>query len=573
MKLLEVENLTVQYPGSANPACKVSFQVESGELLGIAGASGAGKSTAMLALMGILPEQVQITSEKLKQHGTKAMIFQDASASLNPLVRVGKQLTETILAHQRCTGKEARERAETLLDEVGIQDPGQRMKQYPFELSGGMKQRVAIAIALACNPDLIIADEPTTALDVTVQRQILDLLKKIAEETHTAIVLVSHDLGVIASMCSRVLVMKEGRIVEEGSMEQIFYEPAHPYTKKLSDMARKLYQVPEKKKTGEVILRTQGLGRSFVKNSLFGKSRSLEAVEPLSFEIHKGETFGLVGESGSGKTTLARMLTGIIPPSCGSFSCEGKIQMIFQEASASFDPEFSLERILEEPLVIQKKGSKKEREKRVAEMLGLVQMEKIDVRKTTAALSGGQRQRIAVARALLLNPELLICDESFSSQDILTQSRLLELLEKAETLDEIIQLEDRISNVRYEIESLTSQMKIYDKEVAYSTVSIFLEDVTEYSAKSSFGSRTWEAFTGGWNSFVSTVQSVIVALIWFLPFLVVGGAVVIIVVVCVKRSGRKKRAKFLADTENIAPEYVPTAGQNSNNQPEPPKKS
>ena len=231
MKLLEVENLTVQYPGSANPACKVSFQVESGELLGIAGASGAGKSTAMLALMGILSEQVQITSEKLKQHGTKAMIFQDALASLNPLVRVGKQLTETILAHQRCTGKEARERAETLLDEVGIQDPGQRMKQYPFELSGGMKQRVAIAIALACNPDLIIADEPTTALDVTVQRQILDLLKKIAEETHTAIVLVSHDLGVIASMCSRVLVMKEGRIVEEGSMEQIFYEPVHPYTK------------------------------------------------------------------------------------------------------------------------------------------------------------------------------------------------------------------------------------------------------------------------------------------------------------------------------------------------------
>ena len=153
------------------------------------------------------------------------------------------------------------------------------------------------------------------------------------------------------------------------------------------------------------------------------------------------------------------------------------------------------------------------------------------------------------------------------------EKRLLELLEKAETLDEIIQLEDRISNVRYEIESLTSQMKIYDKEVAYSTVSIFLEDVTEYSAKPSFGSRTWEAFTGGWNSFVSTVQSVIVALIWFLLFLVVGGAVVIIVVVCVKRSGRKKRAKFLADTENIAPEYVPTAGQNSNNQPEPPKKS
>ena len=233
MKLLEVENLTVQYPGSANPACKVSFQVESGELLGIAGASGAGKSTAMLALMGILPEQVQITSEKLKQHGTKAMIFQDASASLNPLVRVGKQLTETILAHQRCTGKEARERAETLLDEVGIQDPGQRMKQYPFELSGGMKQRVAIAIALACNPDLIIADEPTTALDVTIQAQILKLLQKINREQGTAVLFISHDLGVIRHLCSRVIVMNQGKAVEQGDVQEIFRHPSMEYTRKL----------------------------------------------------------------------------------------------------------------------------------------------------------------------------------------------------------------------------------------------------------------------------------------------------------------------------------------------------
>lgn len=230
MKLLEVENLTVQYPGSTNPACKVSFQVESGELLGIAGASGAGKSTAMLSLMGILPEQVQITSEKLKQHGTKAMIFQDASASLNPLVRVGKQLTETILAHQRCTGKEARERAETLLDEVGIQDPGQRMKQYPFELSGGMKQRVAIAIALACNPDLIIADEPTTALDVTIQAQIIDLIKQLQQKLGTSVILITHDLGVVADIAHRIVVMYSGKVVEQGSSEDIFYRPKHPYT-------------------------------------------------------------------------------------------------------------------------------------------------------------------------------------------------------------------------------------------------------------------------------------------------------------------------------------------------------
>ena len=214
MKLLEVENLTVQYPGSANPACKVSFQVESGELLGIAGASGAGKSTAMLALMGILPEQVQITSEKLKQHGTKAMIFQDASASLNPLVRVGKQLTETILAHQRCTGKEARERAETLLDEVGIQDPGQRMKQYPFELSGGMKQRVAIAIALACNPDLIIACQPTRGVDIGsiefIHRQLLAL-----RNAGKAVLLISSELSEIMSLSDRVAVMYKGGIIGE----------------------------------------------------------------------------------------------------------------------------------------------------------------------------------------------------------------------------------------------------------------------------------------------------------------------------------------------------------------------
>ena len=233
MKLLEVENLTVQYPGSTNPACKVSFQVESGELLGIAGASGAGKSTAMLSLMGILPEQVQITSEKLKQHGTKAMIFQDASASLNPLVRVGKQLTETILAHQRCTGKEARERAETLLDEVGIQNPGQRMKQYPFELSGGMKQRVAIAIALACNPDLIIADEPTTALDVTIQAEVVREMKKLREQYQAAIILVTHNMGVASYISDKIGVMCQGKLVEFGKRDDVIFHPKHEYTRSL----------------------------------------------------------------------------------------------------------------------------------------------------------------------------------------------------------------------------------------------------------------------------------------------------------------------------------------------------
>ena len=240
MKLLEVENLTVQYPGSANPACKVSFQVESGELLGIAGASGAGKSTAMLALMGILSEQVQITSEKLKQHGTKAMIFQDASASLNPLIRVGKQLTETILAHQRCTGKEARERAETLLDEVGIQDPGQRMKQYPFELSGGMKQRVGIAMGMTAQPKLLLADEPTSALDVTIQAQVVHELKELRRKYGTTIILVTHNMGVASYLSDKIGVMCKSRLVEFGSRDEIIYHPKETYTKELLEAVPKL---------------------------------------------------------------------------------------------------------------------------------------------------------------------------------------------------------------------------------------------------------------------------------------------------------------------------------------------
>lgn len=240
MKLLEVENLTVQYPGSTNPACKVSFQVESGELLGIAGASGAGKSTAMLSLMGILPEQVQITSEKLKQHGTKAMIFQDASASLNPLVRVGKQLTETILAHQRCTGKEARERAETLLDEVGIQNPGQRMKQYPFELSGGMKQRVGIAMGMTAQPRLLLADEPTSALDVTIQAQVVHELKELRRKYGTTIILVTHNMGVASYLSDKIGVMCKSRLVEFGSRDEIIYHPKETYTKELLEAVPKL---------------------------------------------------------------------------------------------------------------------------------------------------------------------------------------------------------------------------------------------------------------------------------------------------------------------------------------------
>lgn len=429
MHLLEVEELQVRYPGMERPACNISFCVEAGEMVGIAGASGAGKSTAMMALTGFVPERAELTFQKLALNGTRAVVFQNASESLNPLVTVGRQLTETLRAHGTRRKKEAVCQAEALLEEVGIGSPAKRMKQYPFELSGGMKQRAAIAMALACSPDLIIADEPTTALDVTVQRQILELLKRVAKKNHAAVLLVSHDLGVIASMCSRVLVMKDGCIVESGGIREIFGSPQHPYTQKLVSLAEN-GRLPKEEAGGrEVILEARQLKKQFRERSFPGRTRYFEAVEPVSFQICRGETFGLVGESGSGKTTLARMLTGITEPSGGSFSCSGKVQMIFQEPYASFDPGFSLERILEEPLLIRKACGKEERQRRAAEILRLVGLEEADVSKRAANLSGGQQQRLAVARALLMEPEVLVCDEAFSAQDVLTQEQLAELLE------------------------------------------------------------------------------------------------------------------------------------------------
>lgn len=429
MRLLEVEELQVRYHGMGSPACDLSFCVEAGELVGIVGASGAGKSTALMALTGFAPEGAEVTWKKLERNGTRAVVFQNASESLNPLVTVGKQLTETLRAHGQLTKKEAACQAEALLEEVGIRNPAKRMKQYPFELSGGMKQRTAIAIALACSPDLILADEPTTALDVTVRRQILELLKRVAEQKHAAVLLVSHDLGVIASMCSRVLVMKDGRIVEAGGIREIFGAPKHPYTQKLIRLAQNGGQPKEAAGGRETVLEARQLEKQFRERTFPGRPRYFEAVEPVSFQIGRGETFGLAGESGSGKTTLARLLTGMTEPSGGSFSCKGRVQMIFQEPYASFDPGFSLERILEEPLVIRKTGTKETRRKRAAEILRLVGLENADTGKKAANLSGGQQQRLALARALLTEPEVLVCDEAFSAQDAVTQEQLAELLE------------------------------------------------------------------------------------------------------------------------------------------------
>ena len=335
MSLLEVQNLKVEFHNQAETTQAVrgiNFAVEEGEIVGLVGESGSGKSSAMLALLGLLPEKAEVSAEKIRAGETDvtppaggrkekdayekklrlvrgkeiAMIFQDPATYLDSAVKTGKQITETIHGHRKCTEAEAREEAAELLEMVGIRFPEKRMEQYPFELSGGMRQRVVIAIALACHPRLLIADEPTTALDVTVQGQVLSVLKRAARETGTAVLLVSHDLGVVASACRRVLVMREGEIVEEGNVEDIFYEPRHPYTRKLMEDAGKLRERICEEERKEILLKLDHVTLSYEKER--------EAVKEISFTLRRGETFGLVGESGCGKTTLARLTTWLLKP-------------------------------------------------------------------------------------------------------------------------------------------------------------------------------------------------------------------------------------------------------------------
>lgn len=462
MALLEVKRLCVWYEKEQenNAVHDVSFRIEQGETVGLVGASGCGKSSVILSVLGLLPQNSGYSCEQLlfdgkdytppkeklaeapgawriyenklaELRGKKiAMVFQDPSAYLNPLVRIGRQLTETILCHRKCTKKEAEERAEELLSMVGIESPLLRMKQYPFEISGGMKQRVVLAIALACEPELIIADEPTTALDVTVQRQILDLLRIISQRTKTAVLLVSHDLGVIASVCSRVLVMQKGTIVEEGGVQKIFYQAEHPYTQALVKKAREVMKAAQKKQETDLLLQVENVGCRFWERVSWKKAVPREVLRQITFSVHQGETFGLVGESGCGKTTLAKILTGILSPSDGVLTCKGKIQMVFQDSYASFDPRYTVEKLLMEPFLGEKRKAeeRKEVKMRVEELLLLVGLEIKDKQKYPREFSGGQRQRIAIARALMASPEMLILDEPLSALDVTAQAQILELL-------------------------------------------------------------------------------------------------------------------------------------------------
>lgn len=439
MKALEVQDLKVQYHTDTGeiPAVRgISFSVDKGETVGIVGGSGSGKTTAMLAVMGLLGEKAQVSAAKMEICGeipqpgkNVAMIFQDSMNCLNPSMKIGVQITETLRTRRGYGRKEARRRALELLDLAGIRNGELRMGQYPSQLSGGMRQRVVIAIALACEPELIIADEPTTALDTAVQAQILLLLRQVVLETGAGLLLVSHDLGVTASLCSRVCVMRAGELIESGSVEDIFYSPVQEYTKQLlRDAGGRNYALPAEER--ELFLKIRHLTKKY---------EAGEGLQDVSLEIRRGEMFALVGESGSGKTTLARILSGILRPDGGqilyhSLTSEkgrentAQIQMVFQDPYASLNPRLTAGETLTEALGAYRKRDRRACRKQVEEMLEFAGLDRRDADRYPWELSGGQRQRLGIARALIVEPELLICDEALSSLDPSARVQILELL-------------------------------------------------------------------------------------------------------------------------------------------------
>ena len=465
MNVLEVKNLSVQYPGTegASEIVKdISFTVEEGGITGLVGQSGSGKSTAMLAVMGLLDGRASVQYGQITVKGKApapgrniAMIFQDSLSCLNPSVKIGRQITETVRMRKGCGRKEAAARAEELLETVGIRNPALRMRQYPFELSGGMRQRVVLAIALACEPDLIIADEPTTALDAVVQAQILQLLRRIVRETGTALLLVSHDMGVTAAMCRNVYVMHGGRIIEEGTAEDIFYDPSEEYTKQLlKDAKGGRLREKEKRNVYDPASGEEPLIRMTHVTKIFDAD---EGVRDVSLEIRKGEILALVGESGSGKTTAARILTGMLREDAGQLyyrgripqrgrrmdSFGGKVQMVFQDPYASLNPCLTVRQALSEALdaaagfagrgAVDGRADRhplteQEKEERIRKILALTGMSYDDADRYPHAFSGGQRQRIGIARALITEPEVLVCDEAISSLDATTREQILELI-------------------------------------------------------------------------------------------------------------------------------------------------
>ena len=470
--LAEVKDLSVDFHtryGTVHAVRNVSWHLDRGECFAILGESGSGKSVTAAAFMGLIDSPpgyitgggaffrgqnlLELSEEeRCEINGKKiAMIFQDTLAALNPVYPIGWQVAETFRAHG-VSPREAREKALDLLDRVGIPDPRRRVNDYPHQFSGGQRQRIMIAMAIGLKPDLLIADEPTTALDVTVQAQILRLVKELQEETGMGLLLITHDMGVVAEVADRIAVMKDGRIVETGPVRHVFKEPAHPYTRKLIDAVPGLHPFDQKQKDDgagvEVLISARDVSKHYeIKKGLFRRHTEevVRAVDSVSFELRRGETLGIVGESGSGKSTLARTLLGLEEPTGGTATYRGqsmfglseadqlalrrRIQVVFQDPTASLNPRMTIEEIISEPWVIHPGVVPKDQwHARVVELLEQVGLNEALCRRYPHQFSGGQQQRVAIARALALRPELIICDEAVSALDVSVQAQVIALL-------------------------------------------------------------------------------------------------------------------------------------------------
>jgi len=456
--LLEVEGLGVSY-GDSRAVHVVSFSLAAGRCLGVIGESGAGKSQAFLALMDLLPARARVVGQArlagqslLGGAGAGlrgrevAMIFQDPLSSLTPHMTIGDQVAEPLVAHRGMGWRQARVRAAQLLDQVRVNDVPRRLAQYPHELSGGMRQRAMIAMALACDPKLLIADEPTTALDVSVQAQLLALLRDLINERRMALALVTHDMGVIAALADDVQVMRGGSVVERGPVRQILERPAHDYTRSLLAATPRLEGAAPEPKTSSarVPLTVRDLAVRF---RLPGWRRRTElvAVDGVSFDVAEGEALGIVGESGSGKSTLTRALLRLTQASGGDAVWLGRslreldgdalravradIQVVFQDPFASLDPTMSVAECVAEPLrALRPEMDATARAAAVQRALDSVGLDASFATRRSPTLSGGQCQRVAIARAMVLQPKLLVCDEAVSALDVSIQAQILELL-------------------------------------------------------------------------------------------------------------------------------------------------
>jgi peptide/nickel transport system ATP-binding protein len=490
--LLEVRDLAVAFRTTYGEVAAVegaSLRLGQGQTLAIVGESGSGKSTTAMSLIGLLPGNGRVTAGSIRfdgqelvglpEHRMRAirgrqigLVPQDPMSNLNPVAKIGSQVAETLLVHGMATRRDVDRKVVEVLEAAGLPNAKERAKQYPHEFSGGMRQRALIAIGLACRPRLLIADEPTSALDVTVQRTILDQIESMTQELGTAVLLITHDLGLAAERASELVVMHRGMVVEAGPARQLLEDPQHPYTRSLvraapsvaavrllpgaytsspearADRAEKVFQNHDAgassqgtPRTTDNIVELRDLTKVY---KIRGQAEDFYAAKNVTLDVPRGQTVAIVGESGSGKTTTARMLLKLIEPTSGTMSFDGmdvatlskpqlrefrqRVQPVFQDPYSSLNPMFTVERIVDEPLSTYKRGNPKERAARVRELMDQVALPQSMLRRYPSELSGGQRQRVAIARALALKPDLIICDEPVSALDVLVQAQILKLL-------------------------------------------------------------------------------------------------------------------------------------------------